>query len=185
MRIRHIFMIALGAVVFTTAFSSAAVTAAPPFGDPESIEYSQKLWKTLQAANLVGAKAIISKTYKGQHPHGAVLDTIEGQVAVEGHSGVVIVKRNYGGEDSSISKVADNPGKYLSAVTVMYKREVGYDADNKDWFWVKYKPDGSLDANPEGMKLAGRVAKGKSQGCIACHAAAPGGDYVYNNNRYK
>ena len=65
----------------------------------------------------------------------------------------------------------------------MYKRN-GYDRDNNDWFWVKFLPDGSLDSNPEGVKLAGRVAKGMSAGCIACHKAAPGGDLVFNNDRY-
>jgi len=65
----------------------------------------------------------------------------------------------------------------------MFKRQ-GYDPENKDWFWVKYAPDGSILKNPKGMKLAGRVAKGMPEGCIACHTAAPGGDMVYNNNRF-
>jgi hypothetical protein len=66
----------------------------------------------------------------------------------------------------------------------MFKRK-GYDGDNKDWFWVKFKPDGSLHKNPKGMQLAGKVAKGMPKGCIACHKAAPGGDYVYNFDRIK
>jgi hypothetical protein len=184
MKTHRKFMRTLGAIIFTSIASTAAI-GAPPFGDAASIEYSQKLWQSLVAANLAGPKAIMSKAYKGQHPHGAVLDTIEGKVAVGGHTGDVIVKRNYGGKDVSTAQVADNPAKYLGAVTVMYKREVGYDADNRDWFWAKYKPDGSLHANPKGMKLAGRVAKGKPKGCIACHRAAPGGDMVYNNDRHK
>ena len=49
--------------------------------------------------------------------------------------------------------------KHLGAVTVMFRREAGYDAQNKNWFWAKYLPDGSLDKNPNGMQLAGRVAK--------------------------
>ena len=63
-----------------------------------------------------------------------------------------------------------------------YQRESGYDSDNEDWFWAKYMPDGSLAVKSKmGMKirLAGRVAKGKSEGCIACHHGAPGGDYVF------
>ena len=32
--------------------------------------------------------------------------------------------------------------------------------------------------------LAGRVAKGAPKGCIACHRAAPGGDLVFNNDRF-
>lgn len=77
--------------------------------------------------------------------------------------------------------VANDPEKYLKAVTVMLKRP-GYDAETKDWFWVKYKADGSIDTNPKGMKLAGKVAKGKPKGCIACHTAAPGGDMVFTSN---
>ncbi len=30
--------------------------------------------------------------------------------------------------------------------------------------------------NPKGMKLAGRVAKGMDQGCIACHRSVGGDD---------
>ena len=62
-------------------------------------------------------------------------------------------------------------------------REAGYDDDNENWFWAKYLPDGSLDKNPKGMELAGRVAKGADMGCIACHSAAPGDDYLYVNDR--
>ncbi len=68
--------------------------------------------------------------------------------------------------------------KYLGAVTVMLKRP-GYDPETQDWFWAKYLPDGSLDKNPAGMLLAGKVAKGKPAGCIACHSAAPGGDMMF------
>jgi hypothetical protein len=63
--------------------------------------------------------------------------------------------------------VANHPNQYLGAITVMYQRKEGYDPENNNWFWAKYKPDGSLDKNPKGMALAGRVAKGMPQGCIA------------------
>jgi hypothetical protein len=155
-----------------------------PFGGEDSVDYANKLWNNLESANLVGANAVISKVYTGQHPHGAVLDTIDGMLSVDGHTGVVIVKRNYGGPEASIANVGNNPAQHLQAITVMYKREAGYDEANKDWFWAKYLPDGSLDMNPAGMSLAGRVAKGESMGCIACHTAAPGGDYVFNHDRF-
>jgi hypothetical protein len=32
---------------------------------------------------------------------------------------------------------------------------------------------------PDGMQLAGRVAKGADEGCIACHTGAAGDDYVF------
>jgi hypothetical protein len=157
---------------------------AQPFGGSEDVAYAKQLWSAMQSAGLLGNDGIMSTPYKGQHPHGAVLDTIETELSLGGNNGVLIVKRNYGGEGVSKSAVADDPGKFLKAVTVMYKRK-GYDADNKDWFWAKYLADGSLDKNPKGMLLAGRVAKGAPQGCIACHTAAPGGDMVFNNDRYR
>jgi len=168
------------ALAFGT-FSIASAEA--PFGDPDSVKYSKKLWKALGKAGMAGDDAILAKPYTGQHPHGAVLDTIQGTVKVGfgGHKGLAIVKRNYGGDGVSVQAVANDPGKYLKAVTVMFQREAGYDEDNQNWFWAKYTPDGGLDKNPKGMLLAGRVAKGKPKGCIACHTAAPGGDYRFNN----
>ncbi|MEX2575842.1 MAG: cytochrome P460 family protein [Halofilum sp. (in: g-proteobacteria)] len=174
----------LTATAVTGLLGACAAVAEKPFGGPESVDYSQELWTALEEANLAGPDSINSVAYEGQHPHGAVLETLDSTVTVDGHSGDVIVKRNYGGEGVSESKVANNPEEWLAAVTVMFRREEGYDPDNDNWFWAKYLPDGSLDTNPKGMELAGRVAKGMDQGCIACHQNAPGGDYVFNNDRY-
>ena len=154
---------------------------AMPFGTAMDTDYAQQLWQALNKAKLAGNGAIETVPYKGQPPHGAVLETFNSHLSVAGHNGVVYVKRNYGGKDITRSRVVNNRGKYLKAITVMFKREKGYDPENKDWFWAKYKPDGSLHSNPKGMLLAGRVAKGMNMGCIACHRAAPGGDYLFNN----
>jgi len=170
------------ALTLLTTLSIASVQAAP-FGGADDVAYAGKLWNTLQQAKLAGPDRIVSTPYKGTHPHGAVLDTIDSTIVVDGTQGAVIVKNNYGGPGVSKSSVANNPAKYLKAVTVMFKR-AGYDADNKDWFWVKYAPNGSVMKNPKKMSLAGRVAKGMPQGCIACHTAAPGGDMVFNNNKF-
>jgi hypothetical protein len=165
------------------SFALGAFTAsAAPFGGPEDTAYAEQLWRAMVRANLAGPDSIMSTPYTGAHPHGAILDTIDGKLTVQGNTGAVIIKRNYGGEGVSKQNVANDPSEYLKAVTVMYKRD-GYDADNQDWFWAKFKADGSLDANPKGVKLAGRVAKGMNKGCIACHAAAPGGDMVFNYDR--
>jgi hypothetical protein len=170
-------------LVIALSFALAAFGAgAAPFGGPDDTAYADQLWRALVRANLAGRDSIVSTPYTGTHPHGAILDTMDGKLTVQGNTGVVIVKRNYGGEGVSKQNVANNPSAYLKAVTVMYKRK-GYDADNQDWFWAKFKPDGSLHTNPKGMKLAGRVAKGMNKGCIACHSAAPGGDMVFNFDR--
>ncbi len=158
--------------------TSVAVVAAE-----DNVAYAGKLWGQLEKNRMVGADAIMSTPYTGVHPHGAILDTIEGKVSVGKNSGVAIVKRNYGGKGVSKEAVANDPGKWLKAVTVMYKRP-GYDPEDKDWFWVKFSPKGAVLKNPKGMALAGMVGKGANAGCIACHKAAPGGDFVFNHDRY-
>lgn len=171
------------------AFLAFALSCAPlnaaPFGNKEDLEFAKKLWDTMEKNRLIGDKATMSVPYKGVFPHGEILDTLDGSLVVGDHDGRLIIKRNYGGEGISKEMVANNPGKYLQAVTVIYKREKGYDPENLDWFWVKYDPQGKVLNNPKGIPLAGRVAKGnKNEGCIACHAKAPGKDMVYNNDRY-
>ena len=172
----------LAGITLTTLLASGPALAAP-FGGADDVAYATKLWGSLTDAGLVGKGSIMSAPYTGVHPHGAILDTIDARTRVEDDAGVVIIKRNYGGKDVSKAAVANDPAKYLKAVTVMFKRQ-GYDAENKDWFWVKFAPDGAVLKNPKGMSLAGRVAKGMPEGCIACHKAAPGGDMVYNHDRY-
>ncbi len=175
--IRSMMIISLSGILF-----SASALAEKPFGTPGAVNYSQALWSVLQSEKLVGPHAIHSVPYTGQAPHGTILETTYQKITVKGHTGQAIVKKNYAGQAVTRSKVVNNPQKYLKAITVMFKREAGYDPENKDWFWVKYKPDGSLHKNPKGMLLAGRVAKGMPQGCIACHRGASGGDYLFNNS---
>jgi hypothetical protein len=153
------------------------------FGGPDDVDYASKLWNAMDKAGLLGEDGVMSTPYTGVHPHGAILDTIESKLSVDGERNILIVKRNYGGEGVSKQAVAKDPAKWLQAVTVMYKR-AGYDNENKDWFWVKYSASGDVLKNPKGVSLAGRVGKGGNAGCVACHKAAPGGDLVFNHDRY-
>lgn len=173
--------LAVVAVILTALMPLSQLSAAP-FGEAADVKYSKQLWKALGKANFVGKNSVHGTPYDGQAPHGTILDTVDGSVKVKGKKGAVIVKRNYGGKNITKEGVANKPEKYLKAITVMFKRS-GYDPENKNWFWVKYKPDGSLHTNPKGMKLAGKVAKGMPQGCIACHQSASGGDYVFAHDR--
>jgi len=178
-------------IVLAITLLMAVHVQAAPFGDADDQSYAKSVWNALVRAKLAGDNAISTVPYQGQAPHGAILETLESTVTVHnrqagpnGDTGIVIVKRNYGGEGVSKDTVANNPEAYLKAVTVMFKRK-GYDPDNSDWFWAKFKSNGELHVNPKNMKLAGRVAKGMPQGCIACHTGAQGGDYVFNHDRYK
>jgi hypothetical protein len=143
-----------------------------PFGGADDVAYADTLWARMEELGFNTKPGILQP---GQSPHGEVIEILEG--TIDGKK--VIVKRNYGGEGVSVEAVEADRAKYLAAVTVMAKREEGYDPDNHDWFWVKYQPDGAVAANPKGMSLAGRVAKGMDTGCIACHKSAAATEMVF------
>ncbi|MBA4503687.1 hypothetical protein [Marinobacterium marinum] len=155
------------------------------FGNRADTELATSLWALMEYKGLVGEGAVMTRPYKGMPPHGMILELIEMPVSLQGHTGPLIVKRNYGGDGISVDDVINDPGRYLQAVTVMLKREPGYDPDNHDWFYVKYDARGRVMKNPKGVPLAGRVAKGMQTGCIACHGTASGDDFVFNHDRYK
>lgn len=153
-----------------------------PMGSEEDQHDAARVWTELKNENLAGDTMKRARIYPGTPPHGKILETLHQQITVDGHTGLAIIKRNYGGPGVSVDSVKADPKKYLKAVTVMFKREAGYDPEDKDWFWAKYKPDGSLHTKEKMMMeipLAGRVAKGKDEGCISCHKGAPGGDFVF------
>lgn len=153
-----------------------------PFGNPDDVEYAQLLWDVMEASNLAGDNAISTTPYEGTDPHGMMLETFYAKGTINGWTGDLIVKRNYGPVGVTAEQVQMEPEKHLGAITVMFRREAGYDPETKDWFWAKFLPDGTLDKNGKGMALAGKVAKGADKGCIACHSAAGGDDYVYTSD---
>lgn len=166
---------ASGVTLLMAAAVASAQTA--PFGNAEDTGYAAKLWQAMTDARLVGENSIKVHPFEGNEPHGTIQEVVASAATIDGHTGRLVVKRNHGGkEDLTVEEVYDEPTKYLDAITIMFKRETGYDPDNRDWFWAKYLPSGELDKNPKGIQLAGRVAKGAMQGCIACHTAAGGDD---------
>ena len=171
--------------VGVVSFVSTASSQMPPFGDKDSVAYAAKVWAAMGKLNLTGDDMIRAFPYEGTDPHGKMLETLYTKATIDGHTGALIVKRNYGPEGVDEDTVLKDPAKHLGAITVMFRREKGYDADTKDWFWAKFLPNGSLDKNPKGMMLAGKVAKGKKKGCIACHTGAPGGDFLFTTDHIK
>ena len=85
--------------------------------------------------------------------------------------GTIIVKANYMAEDVNT----------LAALTVMQKI-AGFNPDEADWFWANFAPDGTLNENPDGVPLAGKIGKGGTSGCIPCHSMAMGGDFIFDND---
>ncbi|MEI4264259.1 hypothetical protein [Roseovarius sp. D0-M9] len=170
-----------GGLTVLAVSASLAMAQDAPFGTDADAEYAAKLWSIMEEMKLAGDGMIRTFPYEGVAPHGMMLETLYTTATVEGHSGDLVIKRNYGPEGVSIDEVLDDPDKHLGAVTAMFRREAGFDPENADWFWVKYLPDGSLDKNPKGMRLAGKVAKGMDAGCIACHSGA-GEDMLFTTD---
>ncbi|KHF25126.1 hypothetical protein JV46_09690 [Solemya velum gill symbiont] len=167
----------LAASILMLGQSSVAQETAPAFfGGPDDVSYAEKLWDSLEENQLVGRDAINVFPFAGNQPHGAIQQVLDKEIVVDGKASRVIVKRNHGGANISVKSIYSDPVSNLKAVTVMVKREAGYDSDNLDWFWAKYTAAGNLDNNPKGTLLAGRIGKNASAGCIACHRAIGGED---------
>jgi len=165
------------AILATSIILSTGLNAkTPPFGGASDVSYAKQLWKKIEAK---GLNSTPSNLYVGGPPHGKVREVLEAMI--DGKR--VIVKRNYRGKNITIQKVSHNRDKFLASITVMAKREKGYDNDNANWFWVKYDKYGDLLKNKKNMKLAGKIAKGMPVGCIACHASASGNDLVFKHNK--
>lgn len=173
-------VIAVASLALVVISFQSLVGQETPFGGSDDVAFAEKSWKAIEDYESWPMK---SGYYPGQSPHGKFLRIYYNIVNVDGKPYHVIVKDNFGGEGATQESVAESPDEYLAAVTIMLQREDGYDPENNNWFWVKYGPDGKILENPKGMALAGRVAKGTGSGCIACHANAKGGDYLFSNDR--
>ncbi|KIX12229.1 cytochrome P460 family protein [Dethiosulfatarculus sandiegensis] len=91
-------------------------------------------------------------------PHGAYVKVYVNKIGLNIKNlpaayGTIEVKEGYDGD------------KKLNNITVQYKVK-GYNPDAGDWYWVKYNPKG--EAGPAG----------KPGGCIRCHGADSGRDYI-------
>lgn len=154
-----------------------------PVGGEEDVAYAERLWSAMVEQHLVGSDAKPLKPFfGGAKPHGMILELASQMVTVDGHTGFLVAKRNYNGEGVSVAAVGKDRKRFLSSVTIMHQRKSGYDSDNLNWFWAKYRPDGTL-FDKGGVKLAGRIKKAKSWddygGCLYCHSSAGGGDYIF------
>jgi len=179
-------------ILFSTLLSTSCQSIKPEksplsIGTEEDISYAQKLWSGMVMEQLVGSNAVPNKPFfGGAKPHGMILELAYKEIQVDAHTGFVVVKKNYDGPGVSVSSVEADRAKFLTSMTVMYQREDGYDEDNKNWFWVKYKPDGQVGTKVikgKEIALAGRIIKGETpednSGCIYCHRSAGGGDYIF------
>lgn len=174
---RRVVIFALLAAVVLVAFTlsilpqfvvNAQEKMAMPFGGKADVEFASKMWKAMKDYQ---KWLVQSDMVPGKSPHGALVQLYYNVVSIDGKPYHIIIKENF------------MPDKKLAAITVMLQREAGYDPENNNWFWAKYGTDGAVGKNDKGMALAGRVAKGMDMGCIACHKAASGKDYIFINDK--
>lgn len=120
------------------------------------------------------------RPYEGQSPHGAFVKVIANRKARQNPKdlpyGSILIKENYGADSST-----------LMSITVMYRTKGAngqpWDPENRDWYYVKYTPQGQVAFSPPemgSMRLAGRV-----QSCIDCHSGAGSKDFVFLNDDLK
>ncbi|WP_108816794.1 cytochrome P460 family protein [Loktanella sp. Alg231-35] len=172
------FVFVAGVVVASSVFAQDTMM----FGSDDDEAYALAIWDSMLESDLAGDGLVISYPYPGTDPHGFLLETFYTQATINGHTGALVVKRNYGPLDVSEDEVIADPKGHLSAITIMFEREAGYDDATQNWFYAKYLPEGSLDVNPNGVSLAGLVGKDADAGCIACHQNASGDDYIFTTD---
>ncbi|MGM0531177.1 MAG: cytochrome P460 family protein, partial [Bacteroidota bacterium] len=128
------------------------------------------------------------QTFDAAIPHGgpdgisidSTIRAVYGNVDQLGSSiekGTLITKRTY-------KKNPDDSKGQLFVTFAMFKRESGYDSENADWEYVQMPADENIDydEHPNGLLSAENAARGKLDGCISCHGAAAGDDYVFIND---
>jgi hypothetical protein len=146
----------------------------PPYGGPFDEEQASALWSELQPHLQWPALAPPSGMRPSTDPDGAFYAQHANSLAVTDPAalplGSIILRRNFTSEDETA----------LAGYTAM-KRIDNFNPEGGDWFWAKFAPDGSLELDELGVPLAGAVGKGGTNGCISCHANAPGGDFVFSN----
>jgi hypothetical protein len=143
----------------------------PRKGVPAPEPFERKFWAYLAEANYrnwAPWPGQDGEFTKGKSPHGQQLKmyvnrTVAGKPG-DPPLGSIIIKENFSADSS------------LTAITVMY-RSKGFSEETKDWYWVKYNPDGAV-ALKDDTRLAGKV-----DSCIECHRGAKGDDYIFANDK--
>jgi len=176
------------ATTLCIACASPLAVTAQTTGQDSDIVFAEAMWTHMETRGLVGENTVHTLPYQGTQPHGALLETFYFTTTIEGEEGVLVIKRNYGPADVTPDDVLSDALSHLGSVTVMFRRP-GYDPEHQDWFYAKYLHDGTLDTNADGVALAGAPARGMvgqdpGAGCVACHAEAAGGDYLFTTDAF-
>ena len=76
------------------ASNKSGAEMSPPFSGPANVAYAKLIWSELEKAGFVGSNSMVSYPYFGNLPHGGVLELLEKPMTIDGHTGVMIVKKN-------------------------------------------------------------------------------------------
>ncbi len=160
-------------------------------GQESGKPFEARFWQFLMGNNYKNwapAPGQDGNFYSGQVPHGALLKMYINRSAAGNVKGLkvgsVVVLENYRSDRS------------LKSISVMYRTE-GFNPTANDWYWVEYKPDGTVVKEavsdqalqqPSEVLLASTSAKttklmGKSSSCIECHQRAAGSDFAFFNDQ--
>lgn len=150
----------------------AQKAASTDSGDANRAEFAKEFWSYMQAQkysqNWQRLPAGATGFTEGKSPHGAFLKSYANKIMLQDPKNPamksIVVKENYDADQN------------LVAITPMYKAAEDYDEEHGNWYYAKFKPDGSL------FEMDGKPITGKVEGCINCHSSAPGNDYLFTND---
>ena len=155
--------------IFVVLFSCASSGS----DDPNATDYDAysgySSWQKVNSQTITGDETgVLGKAHEGSagfrevYVNSVGAKVSSGDAALPYPAGTIIAKESY--KNSGGSKGA------LTSLTVMVKRENGYDAGNGDWEYIMLNSK---------MKVQGQ---GKLSACISCHLATDN-DMVFTDNR--
>ena len=184
---RFVFSALCLALVFL-ALSPTSVAQKARYSKDSSKEpaFETKFWKYLignNYKNWAPGPGQSAGFYKGQNPHGELVKTYMNRTAAGTVGnlsvGSVVILENYDSDQT------------LATISVMY-RTTGFNPEGNDWYWIEYKPDGSVKNSRSSYEYgeqnvrqtSNRLTKtmGKATQCMQCHRSAGGSDFVFSND---
>ena len=143
----------------TCASTDAGKTPVADFADYQS-------WTKINTETITGdISAMLGSAHEGNKGFREVYVNETGEAAALGNAaypfpeGTIVVKESY--KDAGGSKGS------LANLTIMVKRDGGYDSDNGDWEYLMASP-------AKAVQMQGKLGM-----CIDCHAAAYDSDFVF------
>jgi hypothetical protein len=155
-----------GCAASDSVSAAATADAAPPeAGVDETIQSQAARYKAFTRMNIAAFQT-------QQHAGGAMVNVYVNAVALDSYRTIIPVQMpastfEFPVGSMVVKEMLEASGTVL---TVMYKREQGYDPNNKNWWYGRLSPDGV----PTNRAFVGRV-----DFCVACHAGAAKTDYVW------